>query len=338
MKIAILGTGRMGRRHIQVAQSMNLEIVGICDSSKESLALANQENNISPDISYVDAATMLDKTMPDCVIIATTAPTHCDYTCMAAERGVKFILCEKPLATSLADCDKMLETCARYGALLAVNHQMRFMDQYTIPKKLLISEEFGGLSSISVIAGNFGMAMNGTHYFEMLRYMTDDDPVEVSAWFSSDDVPNPRGPEFVDKAGTVRVTTKSGKRFYMDISSDQGHGMLAVYASRNGRIVVDELTGEMKTVVREAEHRSLPTTRYGMPFIENVTKISPADAIAPSKAVLQALLSNKDYPDGEDGRKAVEVLVAAYISAESGNRAVSLRQEQLPAGRKFPWA
>jgi predicted dehydrogenase len=232
----------------------------------------------------------------------------------------------------------MIETCERNAVRLAVNHQMRFMEQYTIPKGLIQSGDYGELSSISVIAGNFGMAMNGTHYFEMLRYITDDVPSEVVAWFSPEDIPNPRGPQFVDKAGSVRVTTRRGKRFYMDISADQGHGMLAVYAARNGRIVVDELTGEMKTAVRKPEHRDLPTTRYGMPFVESTQKISPADVIAPSMAVLQALLNNENFPSGADGRKAVEVLVAAYISAESGNRVVRLDRDLLPCQRSFPWA
>jgi len=124
----------------------------------------------------------------------------------------------------------------------------------------------------------------------------------------------------------------------MDICSDQGHGVLTVYATRNGRIVIDELTGEMKTAVREAEHRGLPTTRYGMPFQETATRIAPADAVAPTKAVLGALLAGENYPTGTDGRKAVEVLVAAYLSAESGNRVVRLDEEILPVERSFPWA
>jgi predicted dehydrogenase len=242
------------------------------------------------------------------------------------------------MGVSLAECDRMIDTCKAQGAKLAINHQMRFMPQYTEPKRIIQSAAFGGLSSVTVVAGNFGMAMNGTHYFEMFRYMTDENPFEVSAWFSKEGVPNPRGPQFMDRAGSVRMTTQSGKRFYMDIGADQGHGMLVVYAGPYGHLVVDELAGTMHLTVREEQYRSLPTTRYGMPNIKSVHSIAQADSVAPTKSVLDALINNKNPPSGEDGRRAVAALVAAYVSDEMGHMPVKLDEIDLPGDRIFPWA
>src|SRR5690606_13726782 len=126
----------------------------------------------------------------------------------------------KPMAQSLAQCDAMIDACDKAGAKLAVNHQMRFMDQYTLAKKHLGSENFGGLSSMTVVAGCFGLAMNGTHYIEAFRYLSDDAPQSVQAWFAGDDLPNPRGPDFRDKAGAIRVETTGGKRLYIEASND----------------------------------------------------------------------------------------------------------------------
>ena len=47
-----------------------------------------------------------------------------------------------------------------------INHQMRYLPQYQIPKKLVNSESCNGLKSMHISAGNFGLAMNGTHYLE----------------------------------------------------------------------------------------------------------------------------------------------------------------------------
>jgi len=74
-----------------------------------------------------------------------------------------------------------------------------------------------------------------------------------------------------------------------------------------------------------------------MPAAENTTKITPADAVAPTQAVLNALLRIENAPSGEDGRKAVAVLVAAHLSNERGNVAVSV-DSALPLDRNFPWA
>jgi predicted dehydrogenase len=242
------------------------------------------------------------------------------------------------MAISLAECDRMLEACRKYGVRLAINHQMRFMEQYTEPKRIINSEAFGGLASVTVVAGNFGMAMNGTHYFEMLRYMADEGPQEVAAWFSSEKVPNPRGPQFEDRAGSVRLVTPTGKRFYMEIGSDQGHGIKVIYAAKYGQIVVDELSGSMTMVAREDEYRQLPTTRYGMPAVYSTQAIKPADAVAPSRSVLDALLNAKNPPNGEDGRLALQVLVAAYLSDEQGHRSVKLEETNSCRDRVFPWA
>ncbi len=318
-------------------QSIGLELSGICDSSADVLASTAAEFNIKHGCLFTDAASLLEKTRPDCVVVASTAPSHCEYACAAAESGVRFILCEKPMAISLGQCDRMLKVCRENGAQLAINHQMRFMEQYTEPKRIVNSKEFGGLSSVTVIAGNFGMAMNGTHYFEMFRYMTDEAPIEVQAWFSGEKVPNPRGPQFEDRAGSIRLTTEGGKRFYMEIGADQGHGMQVIYTGPYGRLTVDELAGKMHLAVRKEEHRELPTTRYGMPWVETSREIRPADALGPSREVLTALLERRDFPTGEHGMLAVAVLVAAYLSDEKGHRTISLKSK-LPVKRTFPWA
>lgn len=337
MKTAVIGTGRMGRRHIQVVKELGLELVGVCDRREDALALSLQEQGVPSALHYTDPAILLKSKTPECVIISTTAPSHCELTGLAAKSGAKYILCEKPMAVSLAACNHMIEVCQKYGSRLSINHQMRFMEQYTVPKALLNTPDYGGLTSITVVCGNIGMAMNGTHYFEMFRYMTGEAPSEVTAWFSEEKVSNPRGCEFEDRAGTMRITTSSGKRLFMEINADQGHGMKVIYSARSGQIFVDELTGMTYTTVREAQYRNLPTTRYGTPSVNTTHFIAPADSIQPSKSVLKALLNGENYPTGEEGRLAVATLVAAYISHENGHIPVQI-QEKLPVDRIFPWA
>ncbi len=328
----------MGRRHVQVAQELGLSIVGICDQSPETLKICEQELQINKNEQFTDAKKMLEKTKPDCVIVATTSPMHCDYTCLAAEHGAQYILCEKPMAISIAHCDRMIEVCKKHNARLAINHQMRFMEQYTEPKKIIYSDEFGGLSSVTVVGGNFGIAMNGTHYFEMFRYITDEKPHEVTAWFSDEKVSNPRGPQFEDRAGTVRVTTPKGKRFYMDVGADQGHGIKVIYSGRYGQLIVDELKGKMLLSVRNDKERDLPTTRYGVASFDTERTIQPADATTPTKSVLDALIHEANYPTGKDGRLAVATLVAAYCSHEQDHKPVIIDDKNLPVNREFPWA
>ena len=337
MKIAVVGAGRMGQVHMQTVRDMKLELAGICDLSSDMLAAAGQKFDVAPESQFTELSELLRQVRPDCLIIATTAPSHADYTCAAAEAGARFILCEKPMATSLADCDRMISACTNSGARLAINHQMRFMDYYREAKQLIRSEPFGDLASVTVVAGNFGLAMNGSHYFEMFRFMTDAPVNEVTAWFSDIAVPNPRGPQFEDRGGSVRAVNKNGQRLYLEMSPDQGHGLKVIYAGTYGVLVFDELSGVMQLSARESQYRNLPTTRYGMPAIETTRQLPSTSYDTLMPRVMQALIDGDDIPDGEQGKMVVAALVAAHVSDENGHRSVQL-DNNLPRERVFPWA
>lgn len=337
MKFCAIGLGRMGRRHLQVARNLGLEIVGIYDPMPESIRLAIEEYKLSEQMVFFSAKEMFEKTKPDALVVSSTATSHCEYVCLAAEAGVKYILCEKPMSVSLAECDKMIEACERSGSVLAVNHQMQFMEQYTIVKELVNSLEFGGLRSITVTASNFGLAMNGTHYFEMFRYMTNELISMISCWTDLAKVPNPRGAQYEDRSGQLRAVSASGIRLYMEMGGDLGHGIQVIYSCRLGQILVDELSGHLRYIHRQSEFSELPTTRYGMPAVTEVRQISPADVIKPTQDVWQAMFENRAFPDGACGRHAVAVLVAANISGEADGKQIDLARE-LPVDRVFPWA
>lgn len=337
MRVAVIGTGRMGQRHMQSIRKLGLQIVGIHDKSREALDQASQNSEISNEKKFSNAVEMLKRVKADCVVIATVAPSHCLYTCLAAEHGARFILCEKPMAVSLDECQKMIDVCQRRGVKLAINHPMRFMKHYMEIKRIVQSEVMGGLSSVTVVGGNVGLSMNGTHFIEMFRYITEERPVEATAWFSSEKVPNPRGVEFEDSAGSLRLITARGKRFYMEIGADQGHGIQAIYSGPYGQIVMDVLSGDVRLTVREKKDRLVTSTNYATPSIQTTYKIALEDSATAAQSVLDALLKDMNPPSGEHGKLAIAALVAAYQSNEAGHRAVPI-DINLDQKRRFPWA
>lgn len=326
----------MGRRHLDVLQQLGMECVAIVDRSLDAARGAAEAAGLDEAVVFDDFAAALAATSPEAVVISTTAPSHCPLVLEAVAAGVKYILCEKPMGVSVAECDRMIAACDEAGAVLAINHQMRFMPQYNEIKPLLESPEFGGLSAITVTAGNFGVSMNGSHYFEMFRYMTGEPVETIQAWFDPGILPNPRGPEFEDRSGQVRVRNASGQSMYIDTSGSAGHGLQVTYVCRNGQILVDELAGWAQFTRREDEYRDLPTNRYGMPAVTGRFEFAPADVMAPTKAVWDAMLAGESFPDGEAGRHAVRCLVAAHQSHDNGG--TSVRIDQVDAEQIFPWA
>ena len=329
----------MGQRHAQALRLLGIQLVAVADPLEAARAAVISEYPAdSAPTGFISLAELLQARVPDLLVIATTADSHALQLLQSIEFGVRLIVLEKPAATSLADCARLRLACERSGALAAVNHQMRFLPQYTIPFDLLRSPAYGGFHSMHVSAGNFGMAMNGTHYFEAFRFLADEQPHEVSAWFDKVKLPNPRGPQFQDVSGCIRVTTASGRRLYIDASADQGHGVQVTYMARNGRITIDELTGSMTTVLRTAAHREVATSRYGMPVEILQQQIPPVELVESTQAVLKALLAGADYPTLADATLAVKTLVAAYSSHRQGGSSVRLADIADDDPEVFPWA
>lgn len=338
-RFVLIGTGRMGLSHLRAARHLGLELAGLCDLRPENLDKAALDAGVGPSACF-NSPDSLFASHPDVdlVLIATTADSHRALVELAASSGAKAILCEKPLATSVADCDAMIAACNKSGSLLAVNHQMRFMDQYALIREELGGGRFGRLASMNVVAGCFGMAMNGSHYCEAFRWLTGSEIVSATAWFSPGTLANPRGAQFVDHAGEVRFESADGRRLLMSIGADQGHGMTVTYAAQWGHLFVDELEGSYWATARKPEHQALPNTRYGMPWDRWERRFPQADNVGPTQAVMAALLQGHGYPDGQAGRGAVAAMVAAARSVELGSRPVRLSELGDYEHTRFPWA
>lgn len=336
MRFGIVGVGRMGQRHLQIAKALGFEIAGLHDPSQEAVGRALSDQGLPASVAFGSADELLDRARPQALVVSSTAPSHCELVCRAAAAGVRYVLCEKPMAVSLAECDRMMGACATAGATLGINHQMRYMEQYTAVKALADSPELGGLRSMTVAASNIGFAMNASHYFEAFRYLADEDVTSVSAWLDAERLPNPRGPQYEDRSGRLLAVTGSGRRLYMELGADQGHGLLVVYGCRLGQIFSDQLSGLLRVVHREPKDRDLPTSRYGMPAVESVWQIAQADVVAPTAALWRSMLDGGSFPDGRCGRHTVAGIVAANLSGEQGGAAVRL--DAAPLDRVFAWA
>lgn len=337
MNFCVIGLGRMGRRHLLVAKNLGFKIVGVYDPLPDSVRLAGEEYGLADEVIFSSVENMLQSTRPAALVVASTAPSHSKYVCMAAEAGVRYVLCEKPMAVSVQECDRMIAACSQSGTVLAVNHQMRFLETFTYVKQLIDSPQFGGVSSITIAGSNFGLAMNGSHYVEIFRFLTGEDISSLNFWADSEKVPNPRGAEYADRSGQLRAVSASGKRLYIEMGSDQSHGIQITFGCRFGQVMLDELTGNVRAVSRKAEFRELPSTRYGMPADESLRQIESPDVIAATEAVWRSMFDGAAFPDGASGRHSTQVLVAANVSGERGGEFVQLDDITL-SERVFHWA
>ena len=134
----------------------------------------------------------------DAVYIATTNDLH-HGQCIAAAKAGKHVLCEKPLATNLADASNMVKACKAANVVLATNHHLRGAATHRAMREAIKSGAIGRPLAIKVVhAGYLPVHLQGwrltnptagagaildltVHDADLMRFIIDDDAASVSA-------------------------------------------------------------------------------------------------------------------------------------------------------------
>jgi len=128
------------------------QVVAICDANpnikEDTKRAVGNIKGAEGDIDftnievYHDLEQMLDKAKLDA--ISLTLPTYLHATCseQALSRGVN-VLCEKPMALTTADCDRMVKAAQKSGKVLQIGHCVRFWPEYAKAKEIVDSGKYG---------------------------------------------------------------------------------------------------------------------------------------------------------------------------------------------------
>jgi predicted dehydrogenase len=125
LRTALVGCGKVGSIHAKVLGTLpESEFVAACDADpSRASAMAGPHGARG----YGDLDAMLAEARPEVVVIATPHPQHADGAIRACRAGAH-VLVEKPLAASLADCDRMIAEARAAGVNLGVVSQRRFCE------------------------------------------------------------------------------------------------------------------------------------------------------------------------------------------------------------------
>ncbi len=157
LRIGIVGFGFMGKMHFgNWSKLPGVTVAAICDGNPDVLKDADQAvGNIEGlpeciDFSqihfYNDFEEMLKAEQLDAVSITLPSYLHKDFSIMALKAGVH-VLCEKPMALVLADCDEMIAAAKAADRELMVAHCIRFWPEYVKTKEIIDSGQYGEVLS-----------------------------------------------------------------------------------------------------------------------------------------------------------------------------------------------
>jgi predicted dehydrogenase len=189
VRVLVAGLGNMGRSHaLAYHNNPGFEIVGLVNRSKPVLAPELGGYTIHPDF-----ATALKELKPDLCSICTYSDSHADYAVMAFEAGCDVFI-EKPLATTVADAERVVAAARKAGKKLVVGYILRHHPSWI----RLISEarKLGGpyvfrmnlnqqssgptwMTHKSLMETTPPIVDCGVHYVDVMCQITDAKAVEV---------------------------------------------------------------------------------------------------------------------------------------------------------------
>jgi predicted dehydrogenase len=121
MKAAVIGVGYLGRFHAQKYASIDgVDLIGVCDANAEQAQKVAQELNT---VAYTDYKELIDKV--DLVSIVVPTQLHFEVAKEFLQKGIHILL-EKPITTTVAQADELIEIAKKNKAILQVGHLERF--------------------------------------------------------------------------------------------------------------------------------------------------------------------------------------------------------------------
>lgn len=162
-----------------------VEVAGVCDLSSELQDRFKRDWGARwPDARvYTDYREMLDTEDIDILTVATGDDKHTDIVVAGASTGVRGIFCEKPLATSLEDADRMIQACEDGDIPLTVGHTRRWGPVYHKVREAIRTDAIGPVSTIVATRGGprAMLLRNGTHLIDAICFFAGSEPAKTSA-------------------------------------------------------------------------------------------------------------------------------------------------------------
>ncbi len=147
-KIAIIGAGFMGETHAKAYEKGLPAQVKYVLATRQARAEALATQLRGEVIATTDYEQILDDPEVDAIDICTPTDTHRELVMRAAAAG-KHVLCEKPIALTIADADAMRDACRKHGVIFMVAHVLRFWPEYVEGARLTAEGAIGTLQRIA---------------------------------------------------------------------------------------------------------------------------------------------------------------------------------------------
>ena len=342
LKFALIGCGRISMNHILAAMDNRLEIVALCDIKPCKIDEIVEKFDLSEDVGkYTDFKHMLENEALDLIAICTESGKHGEIAIDCIEAGVHLII-EKPIALSLAEADAIITKAKKKKVKVSTCHQNRFNKSVQKIRAAIETERFGkllhGTAHVRWNRGedyykqapwrgtweqDGGALMNQCiHNIDILRWMMGDEITEVIGLTSQ------LTHDYMEAEDLGLALVKFGNGSYGVIE-----GTVNIYPTNLEETLY--LFGEKGTAKAGGKSINLIEEWRFADELEDAEEVKKIYSENPPSVygfghtplyahMIEAIKNNREpYVTAEDGRRALELVLAIYKSAAEG-KAVKL--------------
>ncbi|GGF86788.1 Gfo/Idh/MocA family protein [Paenibacillus abyssi] len=331
IRVAVIGCGAIAqRRHIiEYQTNEHVELVAFVDP-----VLERAEQCAAPfgAKAYADYTVMLKEIKPDAVSVCTPNATHAIISIAAAEAGAH-VLVEKPMASTDKEAAQMIEAAKKNGVMLMVGHNQRFMPPHVKAKEILKSGVLGKVLSFRTSFGHPGpegwsvdgkeswffrkeeaimgaMGDLGVHKSDLIRWLLDDEVADVAGFIGTVS----KQDTDVDDSANCILRMKSGAIGSLVASWTyyKGEDNSTVLWCENGVMKIG--TDPEDQVIVELRNGNVE--RYKVGAIATNTVQVTSGVI--DEFVHCIVTNTPPSISGEEGRKSLNVILAAFESQATG--------------------
>ncbi len=279
-------------------------------------------------VGYADTLEELLAWRPEAVIVCSENVRHVDDVELAAAAGAH-ILCEKPLATTREDASRIVDACERAGVLLMTAFPVRFTAQYGELRHRVRSGAMGEILSISganngklpverawfadpALAGGGAVADHTVHIADLVfGLFPDAEATEVFA--VANHLLKPA--REAETAGLVSIRYSNGITAVIDCSwSVPDH--YPTWGGLTLRVIAEDGIAELAPFAERVDgFTELDRSPLWLPYGQDL------DAAMLDEFLGAVSEGRQPTPSGRDGQRALEVVLAAYESIETGRPA-----------------
>ncbi len=146
VKYGVIGLGWFGGKHAEVlSQIPNVELYALCTRTESRLEELAREFGVKK--TFTDYREMLADPELEAVSITTMWDQHAAPTIAALEAG-KHVFCEKPMASTREDCEKIVKAARAAQGKFMVGHIVRFNPRYAMAKRVVAEGKVGRIVSM----------------------------------------------------------------------------------------------------------------------------------------------------------------------------------------------